>query len=162
MEENDDFGFTRRDDKLLRKVRTSRTTVGKEEVGEVKSRRAPCYEEAGLKNTLDQNDGFIPVLTKGVVKGGATSTETGSDPLNKQHRIKISVDRDTPNIPNVVEYHLKVKSHTQENLVSNNHVSVNIYDTHITHLLDLIITCLYLEFIYFPSTPFNHIFRISL
>lgn len=138
--EDDDFGFTLRDDKVLRKVLTSRTTVGKEELkaGEVEGQRAQlqCSKEAALKNTPDSNGGFIPALvpvpskgTKGVVKGGATSPETGSNPLNIEQRTKASVARDTPNIPNVVEYHLKVKPQTQKDIVTYQ-VSVNIYDTH--------------------------------
>ena len=132
MEEDDDFGFTLRDDKVLRKVLTSRTTVEKEKakVGEVEVQRAQCFEEAALKNTPDSNGGFIPALvpvpskgTIGVVKGGVNSPETGSGPLVEQQGTKASVAPDTPNIPNVVEYHLKVKPQIQKDLVRN-HVSV--------------------------------------
>ncbi|XP_043465979.1 uncharacterized protein LOC122500895 isoform X2 [Leptopilina heterotoma] len=120
---DDGFGFTRRDDLVLRKVLTSRTAVTKgmtkkeEERGEC--RRAQCSKEtaaiagtaalASLKNTPNPSSGFILAPSKGVVKGGTTSPETGSDLLEKRQHTETSVARDTPNIPNVVEYHLKVK-----------------------------------------------------
>lgn len=134
MEEDDGFGFTRRDDMVLRKVLTSRSTVTKgmttkdDVVGELENRRAQNTKEAttALKNTPNPtSSGFILAPTKGVVKGGTTySPETGSDLLAKQQHTKTSVARDTPNIPNVVEYHLKVKPQCLKDTVDSQHVSL--------------------------------------
>lgn len=131
MDEDDGFGFIKRDDVVLRKVLTSRTTVTKgmmKEVGELEGRRAHCSKEAATKNTPNPSDGFILAPAKGVVfvKGGKTSPETGSDLLEERQHTKTSVARDTPNIPNVVEYHLKVKPQCLKDTDSKQ-VSVNIY-----------------------------------
>lgn len=142
---DDDFGFTRRDDLVLRKVLTSRTAVTKgmtkkeeeEERGKLKNSKetaAAGVLASSLKNTPNPSSGFILALSKGVVKGGTTSPETGSDLLEKRQHTETSVARDTPNIPNVVEYHLKVKPQCLKD-TDIQHVSVNIYNTFTSQLI---------------------------
>ncbi|XP_011301725.1 uncharacterized protein [Fopius arisanus] len=96
--EDDEFGFTRRNDKALNRVKK----LVKSEEQEVDER------SVGNPRAFLVGDG-----TKGVAEGGTTSPETGSHRLAHSQRNESSgssVARETPDIPNVVEYHLKVQS----------------------------------------------------
>lgn len=116
--EEDDFGFTRRKESVLRKVSSNREsgyvvegTVDEED--ENSSKEVNC--SAGAEGT-GYGGSVIPEESEGVsrhdgggnTRSGGTSPETGSEEASKRSG-EGSVGPQTPNIPNVVEYHLKVK-----------------------------------------------------
>ncbi|KAI4495829.1 hypothetical protein M0802_008235 [Mischocyttarus mexicanus] len=88
--EDDDFGFTKRDNRALVKV----STVVEKEGGQVKEEREPS--SAPKKSVAACGSG-----------GSNVSERTKTAPS--------SVPNNTPNIPNVVEYHLKVKPSSKPN-----------------------------------------------
>ncbi|KAL6262404.1 hypothetical protein P5V15_007491 [Pogonomyrmex californicus] len=95
--EDEDFGFAKRTDNVLRKA----LTVGNERTH---------------KNTIHNDEQRIcsPSKTSEVVGGGGSTTPApligaGSEGPERASTAAGSVVPNTPNIPNVVEYHLKVK-----------------------------------------------------
>ncbi|XP_029176208.1 uncharacterized protein LOC114944482 [Nylanderia fulva] len=95
--ENEDFGFARRTDHVLRKIRTV------------------SNEQTDDKNII-RNDGqriCSSFKTSEASGGGSTTsappTRAGSEGRERASTAVSSVVPNTPNIPNVVEYHLKVK-----------------------------------------------------
>lgn len=110
--EVEDFGFTKRNERILRKV----LTVG----GGSESK--PRKSLLGIKDQQERNnsgaatdytsrEGTLSSALKGVAKGASTLPETGSGQADKRQSFAkaVSVATHRPNIPNVVEYHLKVK-----------------------------------------------------
>lgn len=132
--EDDDFGFTKREDSVLRKV--LKDCEAKEEIGLLldengkklrdENSRLAGAEGTGLKKNVDGGGSVIPDEPEGVssheVDGRNNSSaddekrtpETGTEEPNKRSscQTETSVNRQTPNIPNVVEYHLKVKTNS--------------------------------------------------
>lgn len=95
--ENEDFGFAKRSDNVMRKIHTV------------------SNEQTDDNNTIRNNEQriFSPSKTSEVGGGGSTtsapSTRAGSEGRERASTAADSVVPDTPDIPNVVEYHLKVK-----------------------------------------------------
>ncbi|XP_050466619.1 uncharacterized protein LOC126859385 [Cataglyphis hispanica] len=95
--ENEDFGFARRSDNVLRMIHT----VSNEQMHD--------------NNTIRNDEQRICSSSKTSEVGGGGSTTSappiraGSEGRERASTAAGSVVPDTPNIPNVVEYHLKVK-----------------------------------------------------
>lgn len=97
--EDEDFGFTKRDDKALVKI----LTVGKEGApggggrGEGRERGKEVVGEERKEE-------------KGPSSGGSNGSGGSGNDRDRSTNAPSSVPTNAPNIPNVVEYHLKVKS----------------------------------------------------
>ncbi|EFN72763.1 hypothetical protein EAG_06123 [Camponotus floridanus] len=93
--ENEDFGFAKRSDNVMRKIHT----VSNEQTDDniIRNEQRICSSSK----------------TSEVGGGGSTTsappTRAGSEGRERASTAADSVVPDTPNIPNVVEYHLKVK-----------------------------------------------------
>lgn len=94
--ENEDFGFAKRSDNVMRKIHT----VSNEQT-----------DDNIIRN--DEQRICSSAKTSEVGGGGSTTsappTRAGSEGRERASTAADSVVPDTPNIPNVVEYHLKVK-----------------------------------------------------
>ncbi|XP_043279747.1 uncharacterized protein [Venturia canescens] len=134
--EDEDFGFTKREESVLRKV--LKDCEAKEEIGLLadengkklgdENKRSAGAEGTGRKKNVDDGGSVIPDESEGVssheVDGRNNSSaddekrtpETGTEEANKRSscQTETSVNRQTPNIPNVVEYHLKVQTQSSE------------------------------------------------
>ncbi|XP_034951363.1 uncharacterized protein [Chelonus insularis] len=117
--EKDDFGFTQRDPWILQRV----TTAGEKTMDYERGLR-----QATFSPKLNYPKGEVcrsGITTEGVAKEGSTSQETGSSQVNTHQRPETSVIRDPPNIPNVVEYHLKYPSLQQQKSLVTNRLNEN-------------------------------------
>lgn len=106
--EEEEFGFTKRDQKVLRNA----LAVSAGEKGSDVSDEAPGNGGTGAEGRdggmAKVNDGDNAM---GSMEGGGATPETGSESGAKGGIMGESlVAREPPSIPNVVEYHLKVKT----------------------------------------------------
>ncbi|XP_012274187.1 uncharacterized protein LOC105696349 [Orussus abietinus] len=110
--EEEDFGFTQRDEWVLRRIGAHGCAVEGRQEGQGGEGGDPATARGP-----NANGGRAPSAAKGVgatgnVAGPVTSPETGSGRPAERTRSERSVATEsptTPDIPNVVEYHLKVK-----------------------------------------------------
>ncbi|XP_046747388.1 uncharacterized protein LOC124411900 isoform X1 [Diprion similis] len=106
--EEEDFGFMKRDLKVLQNVMVA--SAGTEPGSNDRGTGADDRDDSAKVNVGDS------ALGSREGSGGATS-ETGSEPRAKGVMGELSVGREPPSIPNVVEYHLKVKTSSSPNRV---------------------------------------------
>ncbi|KAG7210019.1 hypothetical protein KM043_011599 [Ampulex compressa] len=112
MMEDEDFGFTRREDNVLKKV----LAVGSEraaERGETSGERiTPIGSKTG--EVVGDAGSSMTALRNSAAGGGGADREQA--PTTSSSSSSSSVAPNTPNIPNVVEYHLKVKNEPTMNI----------------------------------------------
>lgn len=111
--EEEDFGFTERDKKVLHNVLASPVSEKATNDGGRQQVRGTGADNRDGSSELRNGDNVIKSRSRKV--GGvvvvAGSAETGSEKRGKSEVIGESlVVQEPPSIPNVVEYHLKVKS----------------------------------------------------